>query len=151
MTKFKAITTYEQLDNGVFDKDIKELYKMLQPAKILGKNVRYSRPGLAQSGMFLNFIIESFSPVLFSPDELRAMNQDKVFEEVIKFIKEKTDSEDEESDRIIGAAFSSKAALEYLYPLIRQCFPDLNPFQITNEALLECFNKVFTDFFESTT
>ena len=152
---FKPVTynALKQAEN-LFSEDLRGLYKTILPVEVLSKQVRYIPVSLPQAAYMINFLIEAFAPLIMSSAERDKLNTDEVFVRVIEFVTEKTSKvtselaeERAEAEGVIGAAFSSKAAIQYLFPAMQQSFPDLNIYKITNECFLECFNIVFTEMF----
>jgi hypothetical protein len=152
---FKPVT-YNSLNEAeeLFTEDLRGLYKPVLPVSVLNKQVRYIPVSLPQAAYMINFLIDAFAPLIMSPDERNKFNTDELFTQVIKFVSEKTskasstvEGEAQEAEGVIGAAFSSKAAIQYLFPVIQQCFPDLNIYKVSNECFLECFNIIFSEMF----
>lgn len=151
-------TTYNYLEEAedLYTKDISGLFKVHLPVEIYGKQVRYMPVSLPQAAYMVNFLIEAFTPLIMSVEEREKLNNDEIFAKVITFVTEETNragSEDpierERGQSVIGAAFASKAALQFLFPVMQQCFPDLNVYKITNECFLECFNTIFSEMFSN--
>lgn len=151
---FKPKTNHEFGASDLFDEDISGLHKLVQPKKILGKKVRYVPPSIAQVPYMMNFLIEAFADLLMSPEEMSQLNRNSLFLRVVDYVVETSnqiESDDTEkaaeAEQILGSAFGSKAAIEYLFPVMRQCFPDIYLPNTTNEAFIACFNSLFSDMF----
>lgn len=151
---FKPKTLHEFGANELFDADISGLHKLVRPQKILGKKVRYYQPSIAQVPYMMNFLVEAFSDLIMSPDEINKLDRNELFLKVVNFVVDATkdiDSKDEElslrGQEVLGYAFGSKAAISYLIPVMRQCFPDIEIYRATNETFIACFNVLFSDMF----
>lgn len=152
----KPNTVHEFGSDELFDKDISGLHKVVQPQKILSKNVRYLPPSICQAPYMINFMIEAFADLIMSPEAMSKLDRNEVFLEVINYVVDITkniDGEDkvkaEEAEQLLGSAFGSKAAINYLIPVMRQCFPDIDIYTATNECFVECFNVIFSDMFST--
>lgn len=150
--------TYNALDEAesLFTEDLRGLFKVHLPVKVMGKQVRYMPVSLPQAAYMINFIVDGFAPLLISEEEQRKLNREELFSKVIEYVSEETsfitseiEEERERAEGLIGAAFSSKAAIQFLLPVMQQCFPDLNVYKITNDCFLECFNILFTEMFST--
>ena len=151
---FKPKTVHEFNPEELFDEDIRGLHKLVIPAQILQKKVRYLKPSLPQVPYMINFMIEGFRDLVMSDEEAGKLTRNEIFVEVIKFVSETTEglqsenvAEIEEANSILGSAFGSEAAIRYLIPVLQQCFPDLTVYKLTNDAFIDCFNLIFTDMF----
>ena len=154
--QFKPLT-YNGISEAeeLFSEDIRGLFKSTLPVEILGKQLRYYPVSLPQAAYMINFLIEAFAPLLMSQEERDKLNTEDLFAKVIDYVVQETNkagSEDEEEQAegqsVIGAAFASKAAIQYLFPVMQQCFPDLNIYRITNVCFLKCFNIIFSEMFK---
>ena len=152
----KPKTRHEYGEDDLFDKDISGLHKLVQPKKILSKTVRYIPPSISQVPYMMNFMIEAFATLIMSPEEVNKLDRNELFLKVVDFVVEVTqemESDDEttstEAEQVLGAAFGSKAAITYLFPVMQQCFPDITLYRATNECFVACFNAVFSDMFIS--
>jgi len=151
---YRPKTLHEFSDKDTFDSDIRGLHRIVQPAKILGKKVRYVKPGLPQAPYMINFLIEAFQDLIMSGEERSKFNRNEIFSRVINYVIELTsnltsESESEENEAILGSAFGSRASITYLIPVMQQCFPDIKIQHTTNEAFIECFNLIFSDLFDT--
>jgi hypothetical protein len=156
--RLKVKTWHEFDSENLFDYDITGLHKIVKPRKILSKKVRYLEPGLPQVPYMLGFIIEAFADLVLSQEERNKLDKNEIFLRVMEFVLETTknlDSESEakaqEAEQILGAAFGSQAAIDYLLPVLNQCYPDIDFKRCTNECFVECFNSLFADMFGSNT
>ncbi len=153
-TKVKKQHEFKE-GTSMFDEDIRGLHRIVQPTNVLDKKVKYIKPGLPQAPYMISFLIEAFKDLIMTPDEISSLNRNDIFSKVISYVGEVTaaagDSDEEisqESQAILGSAFGSKAAIDYLIPVLQQCFPDIHILHCTNDAFIECFNIVFSDMFE---
>ena len=150
----KPKTHHEFGGDQLFDDDISGLHKLVQPKKILTKTVRYLPPSISQVPYMINFMIEAFADLMISREEMNKLDRNELFLRVVNFVVETTqeiNGDDakaaEEGEQILGSAFGSRAAIDYLFPVMQQCFPDLHIHRITNECFLACFNTLFSDMF----
>lgn len=151
---FRVRTNHQFGGEDVFDTDLTGLHKLVRPVEIRGKKVRYLPPSISQVPYMMNFIIEAFSDLIMSEEELRKLDRNELFLRVVDFvvsISQDINSGDQskanEGEQILGSAFGSKAALTFLLPAMSECFPDLVMPNLTNEAFLDCFNLLFSDMF----
>jgi hypothetical protein len=154
---FSPLTDHEfENSHEMYDEDIRGLHRIIQPVEILEKKVRYIKPALPQVSFIISFIIDGFKDLLFSPEELATKNRNEVFTSVLEFVSSTTanlDTTNPESPELqkaqetLSAAFSSEAAIRYLLPVMKICFPDLKIAYLTNDAFVQCFNRLFEDTF----
>lgn len=156
-TRFTPQTIHEFNPETLYDADIRGLHKLIQPAQILEKKVRYLKPSIPQIPYLINFLIEGFKDLFLTHDELEKMNRNQLFLAVLEFVVKHTTEIEKGTDEaaiqqaqeILGSAFGSRAAIVYLFPVMQQCFPDLVLSHLTNEAFFACFNLIFEDTFNS--
>lgn len=155
MTKQRVNTIHEPgTVSDLFDKDIAGLHKMPKPTQILTHTVRYLEPSLVQTPYMINFLIYGFKDLIMSDEEAASLNKNDIFLRVVEYVaqvSQDVESEDEdkarEAQQILGSSFCSQACIDYLVPVLRQSFPDINFFRCTNDCFLACFNTVFEEMF----
>lgn len=79
---------------------------------------------------------------------LESATTSEKFQYVIEKINFISESEDYSFEEIIGAAMiGTEASIKYLYPVFKQCFPELNPYRIKDEVFNFCMGTMINQFF----
>ncbi len=105
-----------------------------------GIEVQYKKPSFQQRGALYYFIIESALPFLFTDEEAATMKREELHQKVLKLFLEKiTESKEEEGNGLIAMMLLDQKTKPYLYEAIRDCFPGLEPSELTDEAYVDIF------------
>jgi hypothetical protein len=128
------------------------IYKQITEIELdNGYKIGYRKPGFAQLPYLIQWIVEGFAPSFLPRQKLDTMTTDEQFEESIKYLTGAYQNfTEEEQARLWGsAAYASKASIDYLFPVISQCFPEVNIYDLKDEVLDLCLSKMITDYFNS--
>jgi hypothetical protein len=128
------------------------IYREFTTATICGEEVKYLPPALVQMAPVLQWLTQGLGPTFLTKDQLDSMTSMQVFEECITYITELNSANVPEDDRnaLWGAALvTSQASIDYLFPVIRTCFPEVKLETVTDEALNEMLSQFFKDYFAS--
>jgi len=111
----------------------------------------YRKPGFAQLSYLIQWIIEGFAPTFLSKDKMDSMTADEQFEESLKYLTGAYQNfTQEQQAKLWGSAvYASKASINYLFPVVEQCFPGISLFELKDEVLDACVSKVISDYFNS--
>lgn len=111
----------------------------------------YRKPGFAQLSYLIQWIIEGFAPTFLSKDKMDSMTADEQFEESLKYLTGAYQNFTEEQQAKLwgSAVYASKASINYLFPVVEQCFPGILLFELKDEVLDACTTKVISDYFNS--
>ena len=124
------------------------IYKEETKVTIADTEVSYYPPSLAQMPYVMQWIVQGLAPTFLTKDQIDAMTSMQIFEEAIKYITELSAVEDETKHSIWGAALvTSEASISYLFPVLRQCFPNVELELVRDDVLNELMSLFFTDYF----
>jgi hypothetical protein len=114
-------------------------------------HLAYRKPGFAQLSYLIQWIIEGFAPTFLSKDKMDSMTADEQFEESLKYLTGAYQNFTEEQQAKLwgSAVYASKASINYLFPVVEQCFPGVSLFELKDEVLDACTTKVISDYFNS--
>lgn len=150
MTKFRKPKTFNYLptEQTLFSEDISGLYEAYTPVENIIENsgivLRYKEMNSVQFALITNYVIFGLGKVLYSDDYIQGVNQVEILNEIIKSFDQ---YEAQELQQRFITSFHTKAAIEYLYPAIEQCFPDIKVAYITDIAFWAIVNFVLTKYF----
>lgn len=128
------------------------LYREIEKATILGEEVDYYPPALAQMSYILQWLVQGLGPTFLTKDQINSKTSMQIFEECISYITELNSagiSEDERNSLWGAALVTSQASIDYLFPVIKTCFPTIQFELLTDEALNEILARFFQDYFAS--
>lgn len=129
-----------------------KLYREIGKATILGEELDYYKPALAQMCYILQWLTQGLAPTFMSKDQIDGMTSMQLFESCISYITDLNSSAVPEDERnaLWGAALvTSQASIDYLFPVIKTCFPTVTLEIVTDEALNEILSVFFNDYFAS--
>ena len=127
---------------------LEPLHKQGQPVQILGQQVLYYKPNLAQVCYLFNLFIKGIFELCPEEDKAQATTIDDKFSVSAKHLAKLSKEQDStEYNSFIGSIFATGAMNEFMFPCIKQCFPGTNPVRMTTPAIIACMEQIMGDFF----
>jgi hypothetical protein len=135
------------------------LYRETTKVTIQETETNYVKPALAQLPYFTQWLLEGLAPIVFSSNQVFAtegrgtiswqdLTLSQKIDKTIKYWAELTSSDmpEDQKNLIMGSALiTTSATLDYLYPALSQCFPELEIELLTDDALNEAMTYFFQD------
>lgn len=130
----------------VYTQDLRGLNKTSVPVAVMGKALRFFPLSMPQYGYLFSFLIEGIAPFVLSKTEIENLDRESLYGKVCESFIGCTE---EQKQAIMGLLMSTTALSTYINPIIDQCFPDLDPNMLTDNAYAEVFNFLLEDTFKN--
>ena len=118
----------------------------LDLTSFLGTKLTYYPVTLAQSPYIFKFFGEAVVATRIGREETNKMSFSEIYlkaQEIL--LGDNTLSAEEVGQRLFSEALISGSMKEYMYPCIRECFPDINVDLLTLEAIFFLVDQIMTD------
>jgi hypothetical protein len=128
------------------------IYRKTEKISIQGSELDYVKPSLVQMPYVMQWMRVGLAPTFLTKEQLNSMTSMQVFEECISYVSDLNNSgiSEDERNSIWGAALvTSGGTIDYLFPVIKTCFPEVELELVTDEALNEILTVFFSDYFAS--
>ena len=128
------------------------IYKEQTTVLLPDSNVEvvYNPPGVPQKATFLEFMTISVLPLVMTEPEIKRLKKEDLYTTVFReFDTMLNGAEPERQAGIIAMILMNHQGKQLMYELIMECFPGLNPSQLTDQAYIECFGILIDDFNKS--
>jgi hypothetical protein len=126
-----------------------KLYRPTLKVTINGESLDYRPPGIAQLYLVYGFLVKGILANSLSNSAIERMNSKQVLTQAAQKLQELSQLEPEEQIEYFTVLFCSDSVGQYLYPLIEQCFPEIEATRLDGLALLEITTQVITDILEN--
>jgi len=119
--------------------------KELDLTSFLGTTLTYYPVSLAQSSYLFKFFGEAVVASKYGKEEVNKMAFSEIFVKAKEVLVDNNLSPEELSNMIFSEALMTGSMKEFIYPCIKECFPEVNVDLLTLEALFLLVNQIMND------